>query len=51
MLREIKKKMVILQNRTPFNREVKEYFAGIEEEDWIYNNMKAEGSSLSKGQV
>ena len=51
MLREIKKKMVILQNRTPFNREVKEYFAGIEEEDWIYNNMKAEGSPLSKGQM
>ena len=51
MLREIKKKMVILQNRAPFNREVKEYFAGIEEEDWIYNNMKAEGSPLSKGQV
>ncbi len=48
MLREIKKKMVILNNRMPFGQDTKSYFAETERNAWVYNNMKLEGSALSK---
>lgn len=51
MLREIKKKMVILNNRMPFDPDVKSYFAKIEKNAWIYNNLRLEGSALTKEQV
>lgn len=51
MLREIKKKMVILNNRMPFSQDIKGYFADIERQEWIYRNMSIDGSGLSKGQI
>jgi len=51
MLRNIKKRIIILGNRMPFSPEKQSYFSEIEKLDWIYNNMMIEGSSLTKHQV
>lgn len=51
MFREVKKKMVILRNRMPFPDKAKCYFSDTEMQDWIYTNMKLEGSGLSKDHV
>lgn len=51
MMREIRKKMVILRNRSPFPREVKDYLNTLEFREWIYMNMKLSGSSLSEEQI
>ena len=46
MLREIRKKMVILRNRSPFPQEVKDYLNDLESRQWLYMNMELSGSSL-----
>lgn len=51
MLREIKKKMIILNNRMPFSPEIKNYFSYVQKVDWIFNNMQLEGSSATRGQI
>lgn len=51
MIREIRKKTVILSGRMPFSQEVKDFAAYTEKKDWIYRNLKLEGSSLSEGQT
>ncbi len=51
MIREIKKKFIILGNRMPFTPEIKSYFRQIEEKEWLYNNMKLEGTGLTRGQI
>lgn len=51
MLREIKKKMIILNNRMPFSPEIKNYFSYVQKVDWIFYNMQLEGSSATRGQI
>ena len=46
MLREIRKKMVILRNRSPFPQEVKDHLNDLEYRQWLYMNMELSGSSL-----
>lgn len=46
MIRDIRKKTVILSGRLPFSDEVKEFAAAAEKKDWIYRNLKLEGSGL-----
>lgn len=51
MMREIRKKMVILRNRSPFPQEVKAYLYDLEYREWISMNMRLSGSSLSMEQI
>ena len=51
MMREIRKKMVILRNRSPFPQEVKAYLNDLEYREWISMNMRLSGSSLSMEQI
>jgi len=51
MLREIRKKMVILHNRVPFRPEVKTYLEELEAKEWIYMNLRLSGSSLSRENI
>ncbi len=51
MLREIRKKMVILHNRSPFRQEVKDYLQKLEYREWIHMNMRLSESSLSAEQI
>ena len=49
--REIRKKLVILGNRSPFAKETKAYINHLETVDWIYMNMKLDGSPLTRENV
>lgn len=51
MIREIRKKLVVLSNRSPFPAAVKEYIDHLEKLDWIYMNLRLDGSPLSRGDV
>lgn len=51
MLRNIKKRIVMLGNRMPFSPEKQKYFEDVEKLDWIYNNLSLEGYTLTKSQV
>ncbi len=51
MLREIRKKMVILRNRSPFRQEVKDYLNDLEYREWIHMNMRLSGSGLTPAQI
>ncbi len=51
MLRDIRKKMVILRNRSPFPQEVKDYLNDLECREWISMNMRLSGSSLTEVQI
>ncbi len=51
MLREIRKKMIILKNRMPFDPDIKNYFVHVGKMDWLYENMYLEGSYLAREQV
>ncbi|MCI8608865.1 MAG: hypothetical protein HFE73_04400 [Firmicutes bacterium] len=51
MLREIKKKMVILRNRAPFSPEVKAYLRQLENREWVYMNLRLFGSGLSRENI
>ena len=46
MLREIRKKLVILHNRRPFPEQVRSYLADLEKREWLYMNLRLSGSSL-----
>lgn len=48
MYREIRKKMVILSNRAPFTKEVASLVRYMQKRDWVYLNMKLEGSSITQ---
>ncbi len=51
MIREIRKKMVVLSNRSPFPHQTKEYINHIERVDWIYMNVRLDGSPLTRQNV
>ena len=51
MLREIRKKMVILRNRVPFPQQVKDYLNQVEYREWIHGNLRLSGSSLMPEQI
>ena len=48
MIREIRKKLVVLSNRSPFPQAVKDYIDHLEKLDWIYMNLRLDGSPLSR---
>ena len=50
-LREIRKKMVILKNHMPFSADRKSSFRKIEGDEWLWRNVRLEGTGLSRGQV
>jgi len=51
VLREIKKKKLILDNRKPFDGEALRFFEEMDRVDWIYSSMKLDGSALRKNEV
>jgi hypothetical protein len=51
MLREIRKKLIILNNRSPFRQEVKDYLADLEYREWLYMNMSLSGKGLSAEEI
>ena len=51
MLREIRKKLVILHNRRPFPEQVRSYLADLEKREWLYMNLRLSGSSLGPEDV
>ncbi len=51
MLREIRKKLVVLEGRKPFKEKVRIYLDKTEQIDWIYMNMRLDGSDLSREDV
>ena len=51
MIREIKKKMVILSRRMPFSNDVKAFMNHLEKKEWVYRNLKMEGSRLTPEQT
>jgi len=51
MIREIRKKMVILGNRVPFAQHTRDYIDYLERVDWIYMNLRMDGSPLSRDDV
>ena len=48
MIREIRKKLIVLSNRSPFPQTVKDYIDHLEKLDWIYMNLKLDGSPLTR---
>ena len=48
MIREIRKKLLVLSNRSPFPQTVKDYIDHLEKLDWIYMNLKLDGSPLTR---
>ena len=51
MLREIRKKMVILRNRIPFPQQVKDHLNEVEYREWIHGNLRLSGTSLTEEQI
>lgn len=51
MIREIKKKLVVLSNRRPFPKAAKEYIDHLERVDWVYMNLKLDGSPLTRDET
>ena len=51
MIRKIRKNLVILQNRSPFAPQVTAYLESVEQLDWLYQNLKLDGSPLSREQI
>ncbi|MEG1583908.1 MAG: hypothetical protein RR361_02500, partial [Anaerovorax sp.] len=51
MFREIKKKIIILENRKPYTREILAYMEEFNMVDWIHSSLKLDGSSLSREAV
>lgn len=51
MLLEIKKKRLILENRKPFDPDIAVYYDEVNRADWIYTNLKLEGSALQKTDI
>lgn len=46
--REIKKKLMILENRKPYSEEVRQYLFEWNRLDWIYGSMRLEGSAVTR---
>ena len=44
---QIRKHLVILNNRMPFEPGIRKYFSDIEEREWVRLNIRLEGSVLS----
>lgn len=51
MLREIKKKQIILENRKPYIKEISDYIIELNKFDWIFSSLRIDGSSLTKAQI
>ena len=51
MIREIRKKLVVLSNRSPFPPAVKEYINHLESLDWVHMNLRLDGSPLSRDEA
>lgn len=51
MIRDIKKKMVILSRRMPFSNDVKAFMNHLEKKEWVYRNLRMEGSRLTPEQI
>ena len=51
MIREIRKKLVVLSNRSPFPPAVKEYINHLEALDWVHMNLRLDGSPLSRDEA
>lgn len=51
MIREIRKKLVILHNRQPFKDGVRDHLRQLEEEEWIFMHLRLSGSRLSQAEV
>ena len=51
MIRDIKKKMVILSRRMPFSSDVKSFMNHLEKKEWVYRNLRMEGSRLTPEQI
>ena len=51
MIREIRKKIVILGNRLPFAQHTKDYIDHLERLDWIHMNLLLDGSPLTRENV
>ncbi|WP_206457977.1 Fic family protein [Anaerovorax sp. IOR16] len=51
MYREIKKKILILENRKPFPPEIKAYMEEVSFHDWIYSSLRLDGSAITKQNV
>ena len=51
MLREIRKKMVILHNRSPFRQDVKDCLAALEHREWILMFLRLSGSRLTEDEI
>ena len=47
MYRKIRSKLVILGNRKPYKKEVQDLLRHVEKKNWIYFNMRLEGSQIS----
>ncbi|MBQ1228467.1 MAG: hypothetical protein IIX87_01180, partial [Firmicutes bacterium] len=51
MIREIRKKIIVLGNRLPFAQHTKDYIDHLERMDWIYMNLVLDGSPLTRENV
>ncbi len=51
MFREIKKKLLILENRKPWKPEVAAYIEEQGKVDWIYTSLRLDGSPMTRDQV
>ena len=51
MIREIKKKQIILENRKPYSSETCEYIRKINMLDWIHSSMRLDGSAISRAET
>jgi len=51
MFREIKQKLIILENRKPWHSQIYEYINELNMIDWVYSSMRMDGSILTKSQV
>ncbi|MCL1808545.1 MAG: Fic family protein [Clostridiales bacterium] len=51
MFREIKKKLIILENRKPYSSETNKYIQEIDMADWIHSSLRLDGCALSRHEV
>ena len=51
MIREIRKKRVILENRAPFPEHIRAFVKETELLDWLEMNLRLDGSSLTRENI
>ncbi len=51
MIRDIKKKLIILNNRGPLRPEVRSFLNDLELKEWIYMNLRLSGSNLTTDSI